>query len=100
MDKENTAIKKTQEEITESVLKKMWGEKACTRKVSIEGEKKPIEFDIYDGYAKSTNKKGKVYEKKKILSLIVTLILMCTMFVSPRRRKHRQRIGKEQAEYY
>ena len=62
MDKENTATKKTQEEITESVLKKMWGEKACTRKVSIEGEKKPIEFDIYDGYAKSTNKKGKVYE--------------------------------------
>ena len=42
MDKENTAIKKTQEEITESVLKKMWGEKACTRKVSIEGEKKPM----------------------------------------------------------
>ena len=41
-----------------------------------------------------------LYEKKKILSLIVTLILMCTMFVSPRRRKHRQRIGKEQAEYY
>lgn len=62
MDKENTATKKTQEEITESVLKKMWGEKACTRKVNIEGENKPIEFNIYDGYAKSTNKKGKVYE--------------------------------------
>lgn len=62
MDKENTTTKKTQEEITEGVLKKMWGEKTCTRKVNVEGEKKPIEFDIYDGYAKSTNKSGSVYE--------------------------------------
>lgn len=59
---DNTTTKKTQEEITESVLKKMWGDKTCTRKVNVEGIKKPIEFDIYDGYAKSTNKRGKVYE--------------------------------------
>ena len=44
------------------VLVKMWGAKICTKKVNVEGISDPIEFDIYDGYAVSTNKVGNVYE--------------------------------------
>lgn len=44
------------------IRKKMWGEKIATKKLNIEGMKRLIEFDIYDGYAVPTNEKGKKYE--------------------------------------
>ena len=44
------------------VLVKMWGAKICTKKVNVEGISDPIEFDIYDGYAVSTNNVVNVYE--------------------------------------
>ncbi len=40
------------------IWEKHYGKKICTQKLNIEGYKKPIEFDIYDGYAVCENHKG------------------------------------------
>jgi hypothetical protein len=37
---------------------KFYGKKVCTEKLNIEGFKKPIPFDIYDGFAVCENYRG------------------------------------------
>ena len=33
------------------IFEKFYGKKVCTERLNVEGYKKPIQFDIYDGYA-------------------------------------------------
>lgn len=40
------------------IWEKFYGKKVCTEKLNIEGYKRPIEFDIYDGHAICENYKG------------------------------------------
>ena len=40
------------------ILEKHYGKKVCTEKLNIEGFRKPIEFDIYDGFAICYNYRG------------------------------------------
>jgi hypothetical protein len=40
------------------IWEKFYGKKICTEKLNIEGFKKPIEFDIYDGHAVCENYRG------------------------------------------
>ena len=44
------------------IWEKFYGEKVATEKLNIEGFKKPIEFDIYDGHAICYNHKGHRYD--------------------------------------
>ena len=44
------------------VLEKRYGKKVCTEKLNVEGYSKPIQFDIYDGYAICPNYRGNVFE--------------------------------------
>lgn len=49
---------KTEKEI----LEKFYGKKICSENLNIEGFKKPLPFDIYDGYAICENYKGHCYD--------------------------------------
>jgi hypothetical protein len=40
------------------IFEKMYGKKVCTEKLNVEGFNKPIQFDIYDGYAICPSYKG------------------------------------------
>ena len=44
------------------IWEKHYGKKICTQKLNIEGYKKPIEFDIYDGHAVCYDYKGHRYD--------------------------------------
>ena len=44
------------------IFEKLYGKKICTEKLNVEGYKKPIQFDIYDGYAICPNYKGHVLD--------------------------------------
>ena len=44
------------------IFEKMYGKKVCTEKLNVEGYKKPIQFDIYDGYAVCEDYDGHVIE--------------------------------------
>lgn len=46
------------------IFEKMYGKKVCTEKLNIEGFKKPIQFDIYDGYAICPDYRGHRLEMK------------------------------------
>lgn len=46
----------------ESIIwEKFFGKKVCSEKLNIEGFRKPIPFDIYDGFAICNNYKGNYY---------------------------------------
>ena len=40
------------------IFEKFYGKKVCTERLNVEGYKKPIQFDIYDGYAVCPSYKG------------------------------------------
>lgn len=40
------------------IFEKFYGKKVCTEKLNVEGYKKPIQFDIYDGYAVCPDYRG------------------------------------------
>ena len=42
----------------EKIWEKFYGKKICSEKLNIEGFKKPIPFDIYDGHAICADHKG------------------------------------------
>ena len=44
------------------IWEKFYGKKVATEKLNIEGFKKPIEFDIYDGHAICYDYKGHRYD--------------------------------------
>jgi len=44
------------------IWEKHYGKKVCTEKLNIEGFRKPIEFDIYDGHAICYNHRGHRYD--------------------------------------
>lgn len=44
------------------IWEKFYGAKVATEKLNIEGFKKPIEFDIYDGHAICYNYRGHRYD--------------------------------------
>ena len=44
-----------------NIWEKFYGKKVCTEKLNIEGFKRPIEFDIYDGFAVCDNYRGHVF---------------------------------------
>ena len=46
----------------EKILEKMYGKLVTRARINLGHGQEPIPFDIYDGYAVSTNKVGKVYE--------------------------------------
>lgn len=46
------------------IWEKFYGKKICTEKLNIEGFKKPIPFDIYDGHAICYDYKGSRYDMK------------------------------------
>lgn len=41
-----------------NIWEKFYGKKICTEKLNIEGFRKPIVFDIYDGHAVCVNHRG------------------------------------------
>jgi len=44
------------------IFEKYYGKKVCTEKLNVEGYKKPLEFDIYDGYAVCPDYRGHCFE--------------------------------------
>lgn len=46
------------------MIEKHFGKKVCTEKLNVEGYKKPIQFDIYDGYAVCPDYRGHRLEMK------------------------------------
>lgn len=40
------------------IFEKLYGKKVCTEKLNVEGYKKPLQFDIYDGYAVCPDYRG------------------------------------------
>jgi len=40
------------------IFEKFYGKKVCTEKLNVEGYRKPIQFDIYDGYAVCPDHRG------------------------------------------
>jgi hypothetical protein len=44
------------------MIEKHFGKKVCTEKLNIEGYKRPIQFDIYDGYAVCPDYRGHCFE--------------------------------------
>lgn len=43
-------------------IEKFFGKKICTEKLNIENVPEPIEFDLYDGYARGVDKEGNVWD--------------------------------------
>ena len=44
------------------MIEKHFGKKVCTEKLNVEGYRKPIQFDIYDGYAVCPDYRGHRFE--------------------------------------
>lgn len=53
---------KKMEKDESKIWEKFYGKKVATEKLNIEGFKKPIEFDIYDGHAICYDYKGHRYD--------------------------------------